>query len=80
MSWWWSWLLTAIGVLGLWLSGRRNYWGWCVGLAAQLLWIAYAIVTTQWGFIVSALAYAVVYGRNFIRWRRDAATDTKEGP
>jgi hypothetical protein len=75
MSAWWSWALTAVGVFGLYLSGKRNYWGWGVGLAAQLLWVAYAIVTTQWGFIVSAFAYGAVYAKNFIGWRRESRVD-----
>lgn len=68
----WSLALAAVGVLGLYLSGKKNYWGWGIGLGAQVLWIAYAIVTQQWGFIISALAYAWVYGKNFLSWRKDA--------
>lgn len=68
----WSFTLAAIGILGLWAAGRRYWWGWAVGLGAQLLWIAYALATRQYGFIVSALAYGVVYGRNAVAWRRDA--------
>jgi hypothetical protein len=67
----WSYLLTAVGVSGLWLAGRKSQWGWAVGLSAQGLWIAYAVATQQWGFIVSAVAYGAVYGRNFLRWRND---------
>jgi hypothetical protein len=69
---WWSWILTAGGVLGIYLAGRKSVWGWAVGLAMQLLWVAYAVVTSQWGFIFSALAYGAVYARNWIRWTREA--------
>jgi hypothetical protein len=68
---WWSVLLTAVGVLGIWLAGSRRWQGWALGVAAQGLWIAYAIVTRQWGFIASALVYGFVYGRALYRWRRD---------
>jgi len=60
----------AVGVTGLWLAGRKSAAGWAIGLGAQVLWIAYAIVTRQWGFIVSAFAYGTVYARNWVRWRR----------
>lgn len=66
----WSYLLTAVGVTGLYLAGRKSPWGWAVGLSAQYLWFAYAIATRQWGFIVSSLAYGAVYTRNFCAWRR----------
>lgn len=73
----WSWLLTAVGVFGLYLAGRKSITGWAVGFFAQGLWIAYAIATHQWGFIASAFAYGSVYARNWWRWRQaDAAGST----
>lgn len=66
----WSYILTAVGVFGLWLAGRKSKFGWAVGLGAQVLWISYAITTEQWGFIVSAVAYGWVYSKNFLAWRR----------
>lgn len=71
MSVWWSIALAAVGILGIYLAGRKNLWGWAVGVGAQLLWIVYAIVTGQWGFILSALAYGWVYGLNWWRWARE---------
>ena len=37
----WSYILTAIGVFGLWLAGRKDWRGWLVGLSAQGVWLAY---------------------------------------
>lgn len=71
---WWSLLLTAVGLAGLWLAGQDNRWGWAVGLGAQLLWIAYAVTTSQWGFLLSAGAYGFVYARNLRRARREPRT------
>jgi hypothetical protein len=78
--WWWSWLLTGWGIVGLVLAGRRRAIGWAVGLSAQGAWIAYAVATRQWGFIASALAYSAVYGRNWLAWRKDALPDEREPP
>lgn len=72
MSQWWSWALTAIGVTGLFLAGRKVWWAWLIGLGAQVFWIAYAVASRQWGFIVSALAYGSVYLRNARRWRAES--------
>ncbi|MCD7440246.1 hypothetical protein K4B79_18705 [Streptomyces lincolnensis] len=66
---WWSWLLMAVGVTGLFLAGRRRALGWAIGLGAQLLWFVYALSTQQYGFVVSAVAYGWVYARNFRAWR-----------
>lgn len=68
----WSVILAVVGIFGLYIAGRRLWWGWLVGLGAQVLWIVYAIATRQWGFILSALAYGWVYGRNALRWQREA--------
>jgi hypothetical protein len=72
-AWWWSWLLTAVGVTGLFLAGSNRSAGWALGLFAQVLWLTYAIVTKQYGFVVSCFAYGYVYARNFRRWRAAAA-------
>lgn len=72
VPWWWSWLLTSVGVLGLWLAGSRRRVGWAVGIAAQVLWVTYALQTQQYGFLVSAVAYGTVFSRNWIAWGRAA--------
>jgi len=68
--WAWSWLLTAVGVTGLWIAGSQSKWGWCIGIAAQGLWISYGLATGQYGFIASALVYGSMYVRNFLKWHR----------
>lgn len=75
----WSWLLTAWGVSALLLAGRRRAIGWAMGLAGQALWLAYAIATRQWGFLVSAFAYGAVYARNWITWRKAGDVNGRTG-
>jgi hypothetical protein len=70
---WWSVLLAAVGVFGLWLAGRKNMWGWAVGASAQILWVVYALVSKQYGFLLSAFAYGWVYLMNLIKWRSEEA-------
>jgi hypothetical protein len=65
----WSIALAALGIAGLWRAGYGKRSGWVLGLAAQALWITYALVTHQWGFIASAVAYGFVYARNLLRGR-----------
>lgn len=67
----WSIALAALGIAGLWLAGSGRWFGWALGLVAQVAWILFALVTGQLGFILSALAYGFVYGRNLLRWRRE---------
>jgi nicotinamide riboside transporter PnuC len=67
----WSWLLAVIGVSGIYFVGRKTIWGWFVLLFNECLWIAYALVTKQYGFIFAALSYAIVYIRSYMHWKED---------
>ena len=67
----WSVVLAVVGILGLYLAGSKNNLGWAVSFGAQALWVIFAIVTEQYGFILSAVAYGWVYGRNYLKWRRE---------
>jgi len=71
MNGWWSFWLTLIGVSGFVLAGRRVWWSWYVNLACQALWLAYALVTQQYGFIVAALVYSYVFAKNAILWTKE---------
>jgi nicotinamide riboside transporter PnuC len=68
---WWSWILTAFGVSGIYLAGRKNKWGWVIGILSQFLWVAFAISTAQYGFILGSICYGSVYAMNFIKWRKE---------
>lgn len=71
VAWWWSWLLMVVGVTGLFLAGKKRKVGWMIGVGVQLLWIIYAIVSKQWGFIMSAFVYGAVNTINWRRWQRE---------
>lgn len=58
---WWSWLLFVNGAFGLWLYTVRPKIGPWFNIAGQSVWIVYAIVTRQWGFIASAMTYISIF-------------------
>jgi nicotinamide riboside transporter PnuC len=66
-----SWILAVIGVSGIYFVGRKDIWGWFVLLFNECLWIVYAIATEQYGFILAALAYGVVYIRSYVHWSKE---------
>ena len=70
----WSWVLSAVGVAGLFFVGRRKWWGWLIALFNEVLWIAYAFATKQYGFIIGALSYGAVHASNAARWRQQRAS------
>lgn len=68
---WWSYILTAVGLTGFILVGKKVWWGWYVNLACQVLWVAYALVSDQFGFLISAIFYSVVFGKNSYAWSKE---------
>ena len=71
----WSYLLAVIGVAGIYFVGRKTIWGWFVLLFNEVLWIAYAIITQQYGFIFSAIAYAIIYIRSYVHWSKEPVNE-----
>lgn len=67
----WSWLLTAIGLTGFVLAGKKVWWCWYINIACQILWFIYAITTKQYGFIVAAVAYTYVFSKNAAAWTNE---------
>ena len=61
------WSLVVVGIAGTALAANGVSWGWLIQFGLQPLWIAYAIVTGQHGFIVAALAHALAQLYGFLR-------------
>jgi hypothetical protein len=68
---WWSFILTAVGISGFWLAGRKVWWAWWVNVGCQVLWATYAVVTEQYGFIIAAGFYTVVFMKNALAWTKE---------
>jgi hypothetical protein len=75
----WPWVLTGLQVLGLWSAGSGRWWGWLLGAAAQLPWIAYAVVTRQMGFIPGCAFSRVVQAHSFAADQSPARRQPKRG-
>lgn len=71
MDWYWSWILSAVGLLGFFLAGSKVWWAWYVNIFNQVIWTAYAIITQQWGFLVGTAFYFVVFIRNAVKWTKE---------
>ena len=72
MQQWQSWALSCIGVIGIYLTGRKNWRGYAVGIMTECAWVWYAIVTKQWGFIFGSAIYITAYSHGIQNWLKDA--------
>lgn len=77
MSWWWSWLLSITGAASFYLAGRKLWWAWWVSVAMQGLWLAYAVATRQYGFLVGVFLYGGVYLKNALSWTAEHFAPTR---
>lgn len=75
---WWSWVLTIIGVTGLYLTTRKLAIGYAVGVGVQILWFVFGATTGQYGFILSAFVYGAVNFIGFHKWTQEARAKKKE--
>lgn len=78
MGAYWSYILAPFGLAGMWMAGRRNRWGWALSICTQVLWLAYAVQTQQWGFIPGSAAYGFIYVKNFISWRPNVEPENEK--
>lgn len=70
----WSWVLSIIGIIGMFMVGRKMWQAFIVLISVEILWIVYSIQTRQYGFILGATAYITVHAINTRRWRRESRT------
>jgi hypothetical protein len=63
-----DWILTMLLLVTLYLSGKNLRSGWAVGIFSQVLWIAYAIATKQYGFLLGAVLVGAMYVKNWFEW------------
>jgi hypothetical protein len=67
----WSWILAILGITGIFLVGRKTIWGWLILCANEILWVTYALITKQYGFIAMAVAYVIVYLKSYVHWKKE---------
>jgi len=65
------WVVSAVGILGFHLAGKKIWWCWYVNVANQILWVIFALVTDQLGFLVSTLFYLPLFSNNARKWTQD---------
>lgn len=66
------WLLSLLTIYSAVLAGDKKPSAWTVGIANQLLWAAWIIASETWGMLPMNIVLAVIFVRNFIKWRRES--------
>jgi hypothetical protein len=66
-----SWVVTAIGISGFFLAGRKVWWCWYVNIACQVFWALYAYFSETPAFYVASAFYFIVFTINAIKWTKE---------
>lgn len=74
------WICSTLTIWMTHLQGKKSSTSWLVGLANQVLWLAFAIGTRTWGLILLNIFLWYLYARNYIQWRRDERTPEQGNP
>jgi hypothetical protein len=64
------WLMSAVTIWQVILSGNLHRHAWIVGLCNQALWLTWIIAAGQWGFLPMNIALWITFARNHMKWRR----------
>ena len=67
-----SYILSVLSLISLWLMGNKSIWGIRIGLLNQVLWIVYALMLEQYGLLIGVFAYTIIHIRNLEKWTNDA--------
>jgi hypothetical protein len=66
-----SWVVGAVGITGFFLAGKRVWWAWYVNIGCQAIWVAFAIVSNNYAFLITAFFYTIVFSKNAWNWTMD---------
>ena len=67
----WAWALSFLGLLGTYFTSKKYWWGWLYLFLLNFAWVAYALFTKQYGFLLASVVYGILYLRTMLKWRRD---------
>ena len=68
-----TWGLLSVELLamgGLWVVGKRRWWGWLLVLVSSLAWAGYGLAQGTYAFVVMSGLWAAMHIRNMLLWRR----------
>lgn len=80
MEWLWQykgvdWAGMVLAVGSLFYLGKHRKRGFLMGMASNVCWLAFGVMTQSAANIVANLVYAAFNVRGWVRWKKDQGTD-----
>ncbi len=60
--------LTVMSVSAIILVGKKNKWGFVIGLFSQPFWIITAIINHQWGVFITSILFVFSWLYGIYQW------------
>lgn len=70
----WTWLLfimEVVGVTGMFIVGKKIWWGWAIVLVHSVPWFIYSISHDKPGFIAMSTMWWITNAYNMNKWRKE---------
>ena len=62
------WVLSVLGIYAAWQIGNKKPWVFKLKVFNQIIWIVWACISENWGFLPMAVVFTFIYLRNHYRW------------
>lgn len=66
-----DWLATSCGLIGVWLLGNRNKFGFVLLMVASSSWITFGLIAGSVAVIIGSAVFLTLHLRGLIRWILD---------
>lgn len=66
-----DWLATACGLMGVFLLGNKNKYGFLVFMMASASWVTFGVITGSLAVMLGSTIFFFMHFRGWLRWRRD---------
>jgi hypothetical protein len=67
-----TWLMSAITLYCMFLTGNKDRRTWALTFLNQCLWFAWITHSRNWGLLPTTIGITVLAIRNWVLWSRDA--------
>ncbi len=65
-----DWLATVCGLIGVFLLGNKNKFGFALFMIASASWVTFGFLTRSIAVIIGSSIFLLMHLRGFIRWTR----------
>lgn len=71
----WAWIAGIASVIAVFFMGRKYWWAPIFGFICQGFWFLYIFIDKQYGLLICAVAYAIIYFVNIFKWAKERKND-----